>query len=481
MSAAELRSLLFEDSLERRQLNVTLFIAFIIAGVFFYLLVAMKFIPDLGARMLLAAVCVAIISIAGPRWTFPLYFATWFSQGIPAPGLPVTINKMLAGAFLLSWVVAWGRRHFRVPHTPVIILLVIYTIYAVAFGLYLKVPEAPPAIQPAMYMLMMLAVSSYYRKRPEFMQMLGILLFITVAINSIGLLEFIRGYDLFGSLSDQTTEGEWLRINGISKNAIQYAFITVWMIPWALFLHIEAKRKAAKVFAMIGLVLLLAMALLTFNRQTPIIIAGMFILGLPLIRYRYRPVIAAFLVIAATAVAPLVIVKLLGRLENIGGEGKPDASLAIRLDKFIAARHMIADHPVFGIGLTNFKDVWPDYRVPGEMYIIHYERVFKHHVDLGYVQLLTETGFVGFSFFLLIVLFTFRLWRKTFVQATKFPDTFHRNALAAAFMGFVQLGMSLFLQDTFFIPRTFLLFALLLALVTMVEDERRRLSVSRTA
>jgi O-antigen ligase len=85
------------------------------------------------------------------------------------------------------------------------------------------------------------------------------------------------------------------------------------------------------------------------------------------------------------------------------------------------------------------------------------------------LQIVTETGFVGLALFVLLVASTGLYWWSWRKRSLALRSTFVTNALAAALMGFVQLGLSMLLQDTFFTPRTYLLFGMLLATVLIAR------------
>lgn len=473
----EMAGRFFPDTPERRQLGVTAGVATVIAGLFFYMYLALRFLPEMGIRMLGGATGFLLLVLTGPAVTFPLYFATTFGTGLSVPGLPVTLNQGLAAGFVFAWVLTLIRQRFVVPMSPVPFLVAAFTMYAVSFGLVYKAPSAPASYHQFVYLVMGLALGSTFRYRAEFLRLVGVLLAITCAISLVGLAEFAIGRDLFPEFSDNTVYSFNLRINGISKNAIQFAFCLTWVLPWALLLHIEGRKPWMRRSALMAMGLIVVLCLLTRNRQSPIIIAAMLAFGLPLVRYARKGRLIGALVLAGVAVAPLVVAKLIERFLEFGGEGRPDMSLMIRRDKFLAAKQMIAESPWTGIGLNNFKDRWWGYRQPGDMFAILYEKGYPHHVDMGYLQILVETGVIGTLFFLLIVLTTVVLWWGTYRAACRFENSFHQNALVAAAMGFVQVGLSMVLQDTFFIPRTYFLFGLLFAVVAMVRMEQRSAEV----
>ncbi|MEQ8818956.1 MAG: O-antigen ligase family protein [Sumerlaeia bacterium] len=450
------------------------FMALAFLGTFLAIAVVLIFTPKLGLTLMLGALIGTALIAAGPRLTFPLYFATLFSFGFNLPGLPMSLNRVLALAFFGSWIVALGRRHFRIPNTPAVYLLGLTTIYAVVTSALLSLGGAELPIQPVFYFVVALAVGSWYRRPSDYLELIGIALTITCAFHSIGIIEYIIRRDLFREFSDVKTYGDRLRINGISKNAIQYAYIATFMTPLALLLATNARTARVRKWSLLAVGFLLLGCLLTLNRQTPIILFAMFCVGLPLLRYRYRGRLAMAMVVGALAVSPAIVAKALPRIQTIfrpAETTKPDISLAIRADKLKIAFEIIQDRPLFGVGLNNFDAYHRLYIPTGELYLVQYDVYSRHYVDMGFVQLLTETGLVGLGGALLFFLAAAGLWIGGFRRACAIRSTtFYRNAYAALAMMYVQMLMSLLVQDTFYLPWNFLLFGFLLAVTTMTRD-----------
>lgn len=454
---------LLRDPDWRREGELRALVAVFLAGAFAFLMVMARFFPDDGWKAVMGATLFGALVASGPKVTFPLYFATWIGSSLEVPGAPVPLNRVMAVAFVLSWAgsLLWSR--LVLPKGAALPLLALFTLYATAGGILMRPEGTAAAFQPVFYILVTVGVASTYRRREDFARLLGILTAISVAMASVGLLEFLTRRDWFPQFSDYTFRDDNLRINGMAKNAIQYAYMAVWVVPWAMVGMLESKTARGRLAFGLALVFLLNMSLLTYNRQTPIIVAAMLGVGVVLLRSRYKMAMVVALALAAAVVAPLVIGRVATRFSEIPRDGRPDISFAIRKDKVIAASAAIPDNPVFGVGFNNFKDVWWNYRQPGEMYIILYEKGFQHYVDLGYLQILVETGAAGMVLFVLTIGATFLSWRKWRAVAQKIPDSFHANTYAAVAMGFTQLGLSMVLQDTFFIPRTYALFGLFFA------------------
>lgn len=472
-AAARFAARLRDDPAARRQFGVTLFLGFMACGLVAYMAAALRFLPDLGIQMVAGGCVVMALAWLGPRVTLPLYFATWFGTAIHLGGVPVSLNRVFAAAFLVSAVAHLIRRRFRVPFALPVLMLAVLTLYAVGMGIAKKPAGAPASIQQIFYVAAGLLAASHFRTREDFARLAGAIVAVTCALSAFGLAEFVLRRDLFPQFSDNTLHAHSLRINGISRNAIQFAFNACWAMPWALFLFAESRTAARRRLALAALAFLAVLALLTFNRQTPFIVAGMMAVGLFFLRAKGRGRIAAFLVLCGLALAPFVATRLVARFQGDADHGSRDISLAGRVDKIGIASNMIRDEPWFGVGLDNFKFHWYERRTVGEQFRLHFDKGTPQYVDLGYLQIVTETGIVGACMFALLIASSFALWLRGRRRAQALPDTFVFNAHAALAMGFAQLLASMAIQDTFFMPHTYLLFGLLFAAAMIAKDEEQ--------
>jgi O-antigen ligase len=291
---------------------------------------------------------------------------------------------------------------------------------------------------------------------------------IGCVINSAGLAEFILRRDLFSQFSDHRMVAWDLRINGIAPNAIVFAFTSVWLLPWALWLHLESRTRLARTLALVAFAYLAMLSVLTFNRQTPLIIAAMLGVGLLLVRTPWRGVLIVVCGGLALAAAPFIVGRITERLAQLGNEGAPDISLMIRRDKVLVAREMIRAHPWTGIGLNNFKDHWWEHRPTGELYQIHTDMARPQYIDLGWLQIVTETGFIGLALLLATLTAAAMAWWTAWRRAR---ERWVQNALVAVLMLFIQLGVSMMVQDTFFTAWTYLSFAMLAVMVRFAREE----------
>lgn len=423
--------------------------------------------------LLLAVPAAAVVVAAGPMVALPVYFATWFGAGFELHGLPVSVNRLAAVVLVLAFAVQFLRRPPRAVPIVVAGLLAVLTVYAVAGGLLMKAPDAEPSFQQVIYLGVAIMAAMWLSTPREMLRLAAILVAITVAMSSLGLVEFLLQRDLFAHLSDHRNAPPDLRINGLSRNAIQFAFNAAWVMPWALVLAVESRRRPMRLLAAGALLFLMFVSVLTYNRQTPIIVAVMLGAGVLLLRSPWRGWLIAAMAVGALAVAPLVAQRVAARFADVGASGRPDVSYAIRRDKARIALRIIEANPLVGCGLNNFKDVWWEHREIGNLYVLHTQKEHRHYVDLGYLQILTETGMVGAALWLALMTAALWRWLAALRAAASEADTAHYHTLLAVGMGLVQLGLSMFLQDTFFTPHTYLLLGLLMAATSIAPEVER--------
>jgi len=84
-----------EDGVPRRILAVQALVVAGIAVLFLGIIAGVRLAPDIVMQGLVGMAAVAVMVLAGPRITFPLYFATWFGSAFSVPGLPVSANQLL--------------------------------------------------------------------------------------------------------------------------------------------------------------------------------------------------------------------------------------------------------------------------------------------------------------------------------------------------------------------------------------------------
>jgi len=84
---------------------------------------------------------------------------------------------------------------------------------------------------------------------------------------------------------------------------------------------------------------------------------------------------------------------------------QPDQSSSGRLDEMMAAVYMFLDHPVFGVGLSNYSVHFQDYSLEYGLMVRQSDRA-AHSL---YLEILAEQGIVGLTLFMMILFVAFRV------------------------------------------------------------------------
>ncbi|MCC6547908.1 O-antigen ligase family protein [Candidatus Sumerlaeota bacterium] len=423
--------------------------------------------------MLILAVAAGLVGLVtiwlgGTRVCLPLYLATAFGDALPLPGAPagISINQCLALAVLAAFVVDVIRFKAKLPFRLAHVLFLIFAVYVLTAAVILKPPQTEYPIQAAYYLFLTLIITALFWRSRWLNVLLGGIVVVGMLLLVVpGFVEFATGknYMLNGKVL------ELLRLDGLAKDSVIFASVCVWMLFFAIYLTFSARLGLARLMFGICIPLIVAVALLTFNRQTPILIAFCITVMLIFMRSKYKYLMGGLILVAGLAVAPLFVPAL---IERFAGAKSilTDHSLTEHHDKAEIAKEAFIHHPVFGIGHGAFKDVWHEYIPYGKIYGFYETPRNRHaYVDMGYLQILTEYGIVGsvilLAFFVAVALLFLRCYRLSL----RITDPAYTNIMAMCAALFAQLFVSLFVRDAFLTPQTCVVFGVFFAACTAVE------------
>jgi len=126
-----------------------------------------------------------------------------------------------------------------------------------------------------------------------------------------------------------------------------------------------------------------------------------------------------------------------------------------RLSVFKDSYQMIKDFPSFGIGLGNFQFAFSSY-------LSFFSEGYYFYPHNDYIQIITETGLIGFSFFFLFLLKVFKtILKRLFTR----QDPFARSMVIGGICGLFSLLLHSSVDFNFHIPAISFLFWLLLGLI----------------
>jgi O-antigen ligase len=258
------------------------------------------------------------------------------------------------------------------------------------------------------------------------------------------------------------------RIKGTAKNSIVFAWNIVFATPFAFLLYSELRTGVLRLAAIALCLVSLFVALLTFNRQTMLVIPLMLGGCAYLFAYRNRRTLLVLLAAAGVALALTALPLLVQRFTSVSGI-RSDTSFRERRDNFLIGSQMVREHPLFGVGLGSFPAVWRDYIPPDyTTHTVQYtERTQLRFPDFGLMQLLSETGWVGLGLFLATIWsLVGRAWRTRRAAIAR-GDPFAQNIAAVVLVLGAFVLITAGVLDNFLYVRTWILFGL-----GLLMDER---------
>ncbi len=458
----------FENSTQfLRTRGLTALMVAAVAGFVLVLALGTRGFGPLAAVAAGGVVAVLVSLVVPPVIPFGMYFGVLFFAEARVPGAPLTVNQVLAMLFLCSFASYWLRgRTLRLESglLPVLVAVAAYFTVSALTGESWERGTVHARYVVIYYLLAVCLAKIMVSERTVY-AFCWIVVILTFLAAMVGLAEAISK-GLLTEFSGNFAAGN--RIRGTAKNSIVFAWNLVWAFPFAFLLFGQMRSAAVRIVAMTLGLSTLFVALLTFNRQTLVFVP--LIMGAAALLYQYPSrrqllaLLAAAGVVLGATIMPHLVQRVLGSADI-----KRDISYLERRDQFLVAREMFARHPVFGVGLGSYPAVWGNY-LPADYstYGIQYqERVRERYPDMGYVQILSETGLVGLlfvvGFLVLIALRAVRQWHR----ARDAGDAFARNLSSAVIVLAVLAGLSAFIQDVFLYPRIWFMFGLALLL-----DER---------
>jgi hypothetical protein len=271
------------------------------------------------------------------------------------------------------------------------------------------------------------------------------------------------------------------RSGGPVNASNEYAGILIVLLPLAVMRFRTEKSRALQALAVLAAGLIFAALLLTLSRGTLLAVVAVVILmtvaGLVKVRQLLIAVGAAALLIAVFQPSVITRMLTLGRINSLfSGQdesGKtPDSSVVLRYELDVAAWRVFLDHPLFGVGPSQFATYYS---------IEYVSRVGLQPLQKGYqahnlyFQALAETGLVGFTCFVSIMAtIMWGLWKARGRVARHQSEL----ALTAAGFFFSLTALSLFSIFSHLIDQRYfwLLFALSSAATRIILNRSEELA-----
>jgi len=437
------------------------------AGILFIVLVAVVG-GQLGTFALAALAGAVVFSVIHPLAIFPLYFAVLFFNDTTFEGaLPISPNQVLAPLFLLSTGMLYLRGKTLSPLFRFLVPLVIMVLYFSVRGVTGENLENGLLYTRylVIYLVMAVCIAMLMVKESTILKFVWIIVLITTGFAIHGLVEAFQKNLLTSAIYNW---GGAFRVKGTAANSIVFAWNMIYAFPFAFLLFSESHSRFTRTLALVCGLLILGVAILTFNRQSYVQMAVVVTLCVALFTYRNRKVLLTMLIgfggLAGIAVLPLILQRFL----TVASLSK-DYSFLERRDSFLIGMEMIKSSPIVGIGFGSYSKVWGKY-IPSDYstYFAQYRGAMNvKFMDLGYMSVFAETGIIGLLMFVgIMLLVVYRAWqfRKS---ALAVGDHFSQNFSSALIAVAAFIGMTSMLQDTFLFTRVWIFFGL-----AMLLDER---------
>ena len=182
--------------------------------------------------------------------------------------------------------------------------------------------------------------------------------------------------------------------------------------------------------------------------------------------------VAAFAVVLVSLLTWLGGKELTERVSSISTEGRSEISGGMRLSIDRDAFRMFRDKPVLGCGLGTFPVVYPQFRS-------FYTNFFVNEAHNDYLQLLTETGLLGFG---TMVWFVVVVYRRALGKIGNWTSDVGGAVTLACTLGFTGILVHSFFDFNLQVPANaalFYVFCTVAAAQPLVQPSRKRRPIPR--
>lgn len=254
-----------------------------------------------------------------------------------------------------------------------------------------------------------------------------------------------------------------LSIGGFVSDGNDFATVINAAIPFVFFLYQAEKHTKYKIFYASLTILFVVAVICSFSRGGWVSLMGV---SFSLILFSSKKIKTILLIFAAFLVIMFTIPQ---EFRNEFNTISPETETAImRLQLWKAGFKMFLDHPVIGVGMSNFASVYGRFYMPENPYAYRWSTV--HSI---YVQLIAEMGLLGVVSFVFIIYYLIKdnLTMQKELKATGFNNSFHyavSQGLIVGLLGYLIGGAFL---SILYYPVLYILAALTVALRNTVEKE----------
>ena len=386
------------------------------------LAIALLLVPPLPWNVRLPLYLIALVwTILRPRTALYLmaFAVPWGSLDyISAGGLRLDSADILVGFLVVGWLLSWalpaymrGPRDREPGDVPRYLALAILALIGVMFlSMTVAINRADSLKEIAKWLELLVLVlfgAQYLRTRR---QVWTLIIFIIIA----ALTQALFGYaQAIFSLGPQSFVRSFaLRVYGTFDQPNPYAGYLNMALPVPLALLLLGRDWLTRVAAGIASAFIGGAMLLTQSRggQIALLAALVFIVlaGMPRVRAWMRLVLVGIFLLIAGLLSGVIPLYLFGEVErflglvhiNLMEPNTQDFSTAERLAHWIAGINMYLTHPILGVGIGNYPDVYRHY------HISTFVNSLGHAHDY-YINIAAETGTIGLVIYLFFLIALF--------------------------------------------------------------------------
>jgi putative inorganic carbon (HCO3(-)) transporter len=413
-------------------------------------------------------------------WT--TYSGLWqWSEGLGA--------LLISGVFLLSPFVStgliglimaatgfyWGLLTLadRKPNglTPIHLLVILYWgISAIAVGFSpVKMAALVGLGKLTLNMVFFALASRILRNNSLLNRIITVILMVGLAVGAYGIKQQFDGVEQLATWNDPTSDmAGATRVYSYLGNPNLLAAYLLPMISLSIAAFFVWQRWLPKVLAITMVVVDVFCLFFTQSRGGWLGLVGVFLTFLILSYLWWKPYLSPFWQkwLLPSAIASVVVLVGLGlllvaplrtRVFSIFA-GRNDSSNNFRINVWEGVRSMIRDRPILGIGPGNsaFNKIYPLYMRP------KYSALSAYSI---YLEILVETGIIGFSCFIWLLIVTFNQGIQQIKRLRQSPSR-EGFWIMAAIAGMIGLMIHGCVDTVWYRPQVSTLWWFLIAIIT---------------
>jgi O-antigen ligase len=404
-------------------------------------------------------------------------FSDVFTEFHNSPSIAKPFLVLLVVSILLRWVIS--REAPQGWYGPTL-LFGLVLIGEFASVIYSPVPERVFArlFDDIKDTIIAIVIVILMQSPSAFRRTIWVLIFSGIFLCSLSVFQYVTGtfdniywgfaismnHQIIGAIDD-------FRATGPMGDPNYFAQIAAVFVPISLERFMHEQRTANRLAALWCLVVSVLTVIITYSRGGLLaMVAGLIIYFLYYPPQRLQVIFIILSIAALFSFLPQNYLDRLLTLTNLFGNSGTskieERSLQGRLSENLAALEMVKANPLFGVGLNSYKYLFPVYSKKLGLALVATERE-AHNL---YLEVLAETGIVGFSIFALVMGSCIQVMRKARALFTRHGFHDYAGMTVGYFGGFVAYFTgAIFIHNAF--PRYFyVLLGIALALRLVAQN-----------